>query len=328
MLGAIIFYILFRRATMNGFEIALIIIISIMAIFLIFILPYISYSMAFKRGKDSGNPKEGLDKPFFKQYKDVLSEKIDRLSAIDCKILTITASDGTKLSARYYHTRDGAPLQIQCHGYRGNPLREFSGGGLVALEGNFNVLMIYQRAHGLSEGRAITFGEKERLDALDWINYSIKELNATKIVLMGISMGAATVLMASELELPKEVKCIAADCPYSTTEGIIKRVVGGRKLSPNIMYPFIKLGAIMYGGFTPDRHSPASAVKNSRVPILLIHGEADDFVPTYMSHKIYESSPEVIEFHTFPGAGHGASYMSNPDRYTEILTNFVNKHLQ
>ena len=75
---------------MNGFEIALIIIISIIGIFLIFILPYISYSIAFKRGKDSGNPKEGLDKPFFKQYKDVLSEKIDRLSAIDCKILTIS----------------------------------------------------------------------------------------------------------------------------------------------------------------------------------------------------------------------------------------------
>jgi predicted alpha/beta-fold hydrolase len=182
---------------MNAFEISLVTIISIIAFFLIFILPYISYCMAFKRGKQVSNPKEGLDKPFFKQYKDVLSEKIDRLSAIDCKILTITTSDGTKLSARYYHTCDGAPLQIQCHGYRGNPLREFSGGGLVALESNYNVLMIYQRAHGLSEGHAITFGEKERLDVLDWVNYSINELNASSIVLMGISMGAATVLMAS-----------------------------------------------------------------------------------------------------------------------------------
>lgn len=308
--------------------IALIIIVFIIAVFLIFILPYVSYSIAFKRGKENPDPTAGLDKPFFKDYKEVLTEKINRLAKIDCKIVSITSPDGLTLFARYYHTRDGAPLQIQCHGYRGNPLREFSGGGLVAIENGYNVLMIYQRAHGLSEGRTISFGEKERLDLLNWINYSIRELGADKIALMGISMGAATVLMASELELPSEVKCIAADCPYSTTEEIIKLVVGRRRLSPNIMYPFIKLGAMLYGGFTPDLHSPLKAVKNSGVPLLIIHGEADNFVPASMSKAIFDNAKENAEYYTFSGAGHGASYMSNPERYSQILNDFVNKHLQ
>ncbi len=306
---------------------ALIIATIIIAIFLIFILPYIAYSMAFKRQKEDEDPTLGLNKPFFKEYKSVLLEKINRLTKIECKILSIKSHDGLTLRARYYRSSDEAPLQIQCHGYRGNPLREFSGGGLEAIDKGYNVLMIYQRAHGLSEGRTITFGERERLDVLDWVNYSINALGAQKIILMGISMGAATVLMASELKLPKEVKCIVADCPYSTTEGIIKKVVSGRKLSPTIMYPFIKLGARLYGGFTPDAHNPVEAVKSSKVPILLIHGEADDFVPTYMSRDIHESSNGNVEFHTFPNAKHGASYMSDAIRYSEILDNFVNKHL-
>lgn len=312
---------------MGGFIIPIIVAPIIIAVFLIFILPYYAYSQAFRRSREEIDPIKSLDSPFFTEYKDVLAEKINRLSEINCEILTITSSDGLKLSARYYHVCEGAPLQIQCHGYRGNPIREFSGGGLEAIDDNFNVLMIYQRAHGLSEGKTISFGEKERLDVLDWVNYSINELGAKKIMLMGISMGAATVLMASELELPPEVKCIAADCPYSTTEGIIKRVVSGRKLSPDMMYPFIKLGARLYGGFTPDLHSPLSAVKNSTLPILLIHGEADDFVPEYMSREIYEASGGNVEYHTFPGAGHGASYMSDLSRYAVILDNFVNKYL-
>ena len=299
----------------------------IIALFLIFILPYVSYRMAFRRGTENTDPTSELDRPFFKEYKEILTEKINILSKIDCEIHTITSRDGLKLSARYYHVRDGAPLQIQCHGYRGNPLREFSGGGLEAINTGYNVLMIYQRAHGLSQGKTMTFGEIERLDLLDWASYSVKALGAEKIALMGISMGAATVLMASELELPPEVKCIVADCPYSTTEEIIKRVVMGRGLPPKIMYPFIKLGAKLYGGFTPDLHSPLSAAKNSRVPILLIHGEADNFVPEYMSRKIHESSSETVEYHTFKGAGHGASYLSDPERYTKILNNFINNHL-
>ena len=124
--------------------------------------------MAFRRSKENEDPKSELEKPFFKEYREILNEKISRLVKIECKIVSIKSFDGLTLYARYYHTKDGAPLQIQCHGYRGNPLRDFSGGGLAALDNGYNVLMIYQRAHALSEGKTITFGENERILALSY----------------------------------------------------------------------------------------------------------------------------------------------------------------
>ena len=137
----------------------------------------------------------------------------------------ITSHDGLKLSGRYYHQQDGAPLDICFHGYRGTPARDFSGGIQIMLREGHNVLMIEERAHLESEGHTITFGIKERYDALDWIQYALQRFGEdTRIILVGISMGAATVLMASELELPEQVKGIVADCPYTSPEVIIKKV--------------------------------------------------------------------------------------------------------
>ena len=84
----------------------------------------------------------------------------------------IRAFDGVELYARYYHVRDGAPLQIQFHGYRGNALRDFCGGHRLALEAGHNVLLIDERANGRSGGHTITFGVKERRDCLAWAQYA------------------------------------------------------------------------------------------------------------------------------------------------------------
>ena len=254
---------------------------------------------------------------------------IDALNARPYERVSILSHDGLRLSGRYYHTADGAPLAILCHGYRGTPSRDFCGGANICLSRGFNVLMIEERAHCSSEGHSISFGINERYDVLNWTRYAAERFGPeTKILLGGISMGAATVLMASELDLPQNVRGILADCPYTTPEEIITLTGKKLKFPMEALFPFVRLAAKLFGGFTLGGVNAASAVRHTKVPVLLIHGEADDFVPIEMSRKIHASNPDMVEFHTFPGAGHGQSCVVDFDRYKKIITDFTDRVLK
>ena len=131
--------------------------------------------------------------------------------------------------------------------------------------------------------------------------------------------------MSAELDLPENVIGIIADCPYSSPKDIILKVGHDMKLPIKLLYPFIKLGAKLYGHFDLEAADAAEAVCHAKIPVLIIHGEDDKFVPCSMSKKIYEafkaSNPDGdIIFETFPGADHGISFLVNPDRYRQIVS--------
>lgn len=277
------------------------------------------------------SPKKRMDDPYAPldgdQYNQV-GHLIRKCTAITEKRpfrqIEITAFDKTKLFGRYYHKADGAPLIILFHGYRGSSLRDCAGGFILANRFCFNVLAVDQRGHGRSGGTAITFGILERYDCLSWANYSAQHLcHDAPILLSGLSMGASTVLMASELALPKEVVGILADCPFSSPKDIIKKVCKDRKIPPNLAYPFVWLGAMLYGGFNLNASSSVSAIRNAKVPILLFHGEEDHFVPCQMSKSIYAANTNRCRLHTFPITDHGLSYMIDPMRYEQATYDFL-----
>ena len=255
---------------------------------------------------------------------------IQEMDEIPYEAVTISAHDGTKLAARYYHVQDGVPLQIQFHGYRGTALRDFCGGNKLARESGQNTLVVDQRAHGRSGGRTITFGIRERMDCLCWAEYASQRFGSnTPIFLSGVSMGAATVLMASELELPCNVIGIIADCPYSSPEAIIRKVCReDMHLPPALVMPFIRLGARLFGHFDLKESSAVQAVRNTDIPILLLHGEDDRFVPCDMSREIFDACAGEKTRITFPGAGHGLSYIVDTVRYSEAVSRFVDQCLR
>jgi fermentation-respiration switch protein FrsA (DUF1100 family) len=192
-----------------------------------------------------------------------------------------------------------------------------------------NTLLVDQRAHGKSGGKSITFGIKERYDCLDWINYVSDRFGPdTKIILSGLSMGGATVLMASELDLPKNVVGIMADCPYSSPKEIIKQECKKMKLPPNIAYPFVRLGAIIFGKFDPSASTAKDAVSKAKIPILIIHGENDDFVPCSMSRDIYNACVSDKTLVTIPKASHGISYIIDRPLYEKNVSEFLGKILK
>lgn len=240
------------------------------------------------------------------------------------ELVKIASFDGLRLNARYSHTKDGAPVQILFHGYRSIAMRDCAGGFMLAKKMGFNVLVVDQRAHAKSSGRVITFGICERKDCVSWAEYVMNRFSSDiPIILSGLSMGAATVLMASELKLPNNVVAIMADCPYCAPEAIIHKVCRDRHIPATLACPFIRLGARLFGKFKLRQCNAENAVKKATVPILLIHGEDDRFVPCEMSKRIFAACAPYAELHTFPGAGHGLCYMTDPLRYEMIVTKFL-----
>lgn len=276
------------------------------------------------------SPKKGRKDYFImpkgEQYaaiKEQMDSLMHELEEIPCETVSIKSYDGTQLFARYYHTCDGAPLQIQFHGYRGSALRDFCGGTKLARDLGQNILLVDQRAHGKSGGTTICYGIRERLDCLCWVNYACERFgNDTKIILSGVSMGGATVLMASELILPENVCAIIADSPYSSPEAIIRKVCGDMGLPHKIAFPFVRLGAFLYARLR-IKGGAEEAVKNTKTPILIIHGEDDRFVPIEMSRDIFAACASEKRLETFPEAGHGLSYLTDKERYTRITEEFL-----
>lgn len=253
-----------------------------------------------------------------------LLKTIAALDAIPYRQVYTTSHDGIRLAARYYHFYDNAPLQILFHGYRSSGLQDMCGGSLLARENGCDVLLVDQRAHGKSGGHTITFGVEERYDCLDWIKYACEEFGTeTKIVLLGLSMGAATVLMASELSLPKNVVGIIADCPYTSPGSIIRCVCRSIRLPAKLLYPIVVIGSLIFGRFCIWKGNAIFAVANTNLPILLFHGEDDHLVPCDMSMQIYSSNRSKVRLITIPNAGHGLSYMLSPEKYEVEVRNFL-----
>lgn len=292
-------------------------------------LLHYGYKLAFYYEDPQASPYEYTDDEQSRACKQVLDTAIEEFEKAPFEKVSIISHDGLKLTGRYYHVQDGGTLEIQCHGYKGNATRDFCGNWRIAKEDGRNVLLIDERCHGASEGHTITFGILERKDVLDWIKYANKRFGEIPIMLSGVSMGAATVLMVSGMKLPKNVKGILADCPFDAPTNIIKKVLGQDMGMPvKLVYPLILLGGKLYGKFNLEEDCPVEAVKKSRVPILLIHGDDDRFVPYEMSCNIHKAAPEKIEFHTIHDAGHAMNYVTAPEQYTRIVKAFTEKYIK
>lgn len=291
----------------------------------ILIFSYICYYIVFysphKGAGDHYNLPHGVQ---YEKYRDRMLGYIDDFLNLDCEKVEIISYDGIKLSGRYYHVNENSGVDICFHGYRGTGIRDFCGGSRIAMGMGRNVILVDQRAHGESAGHSICFGIKERFDCLSWINYVLCRFGEeTDINIYGVSMGAATVLLASELDLPENVKHIVADSPYTSAGDIIKKVCKDMKIPSVLAYPFIYLGALLFAGIRLDCCDCAKAVKKAKIPILIIHGEDDRFVPCKMSEVIQKANPRLVHRVTFPNAAHGISYIEDKDRYEQLIHSFI-----
>ena len=290
------------------------------------IILYWIYAFSFKRAKKDCDKFDGLDSPHMAPYRDANRRNIAALSALEYEDVYIESADGLRLHARLRLTGEDSPIQLMCHGYRANPFRDFSGGALEALAHGHSILLIDQRASLGSEGNTITFGIKESHDVLLWAEYLAARFPKRKIILVGISMGGATVVAASEREMPKNVVCTVADCPFSVVKDELIHAAG--KLGfPRAVYPFIRLSARLFGGFDTEDGDFTKAAANSKLPILILHGEADTLVPAVMSRSLEAAAPDKVRYIGFAGAEHGISYLTDKERYVDEFYRFIDGYI-
>ncbi len=295
------------------------------ALFLVLLISFICFIMAFYVRKEK--VKEEFPIPpgeIYEPYRDVMVNWMKEARAMTPKEVSVKSFDGLTLYGKYYEYSKDAPIELMFHGYRGNGERDLCGGVQRCFTLGRSCLIVDQRTSGKSGGRVITFGIKESRDCLKWIDYIIENINKdAKIIITGISMGAATVAIAAGEELPKNVIAALADCGYTSAKDIIKKVIKDLKLPPNIMYPFVKLGARIYGGFDLEKYSPIEAMKNCTVPIIFIHGTTDDFVPYQMSVDNFNTcTHKVKKLVTVENAGHGLAYLKDTEGYFKGIREF------
>lgn len=295
------------------------------------LIAYICYRMAFYAPPRKEAESDRIDIPdgeIYEAYREQMTAWAQEVRKMPCEECTATSFDGLTLRGKYYEYAPGAPIELMFHGYRGNSERDLPGGVQRCFSLGRSTLLVDQRCCGRSEGHTITFGINEYKDCLTWLDFMEKRFGSQqKIILTGISMGASTVMLAAGQKLPDNVVGILADCGYSSAKEIIKIVIRQMKLPPALAYPFVKLGARLFGHFDLEETSPIEALQTCTKPIVFFHGEDDDFVPCYMSRECFDACNAKKKLVTVPGAGHGLSYPVAPEMYLSSLREFFGPEL-
>lgn len=192
----------------------------------------------------------------------------------------------------------------------------------------YNVLLPDLRAHGKSEGKYIGMGWLDRLDLIKWIDYLIEKYGHIKIILYGISMGAATVMMASGEKLPSNVRVVIEDCGYTSVwdefADKLKTIFHIPKFPAMYNANFItKIRA----GFSLKKASCIKQIKKSKIPTLFIHGDKDKFVPFYMLDQLYNIASCKKEKLVIKNAGHTDAQTIEPQKYWSTVRKFIKRYL-
>lgn len=216
---------------------------------------------------------------------------------------------------------------IFCHGFTGDPNTD----NVFAkryYDMGYNLVMPYSRAHGKSEHKYCTMGWFERFDIVDWAKYISDRNPDAKIVLHGVSMGSATVMMATGETLPSNVKCCIADCGFTNLWDLYS--VRIRDLCPGapaeLLLHLANAVAKVKIGFDIKDASAVEQVKKSVTPTLFIHGEKDDFVPFWMNYSLYEAASCEKQRLVVPNSPHAISELVNPELYWSTVTAFIDKY--
>lgn len=271
--------------------------------------------------------KRKKDAPLFKY--PISPEEQAWIEGLSFENFAITSFDGLTLRAKLLKAdQPSDKVVIAVHGYHSFGLREFGYYLRFYHELGYHILLPDNRAHGDSDGTYVGWGYLDRLDVMEWINMMQRYFDYAplQIVLHGISMGAATVLMASGEKLSDDVKCIIADCGYANLYDQFKVILKKHHL-PTWLLPGARVIAAKQVGMDYKKANVKAAVARSHTPTLFIHGDQDEMVPDYMSYILYNACQADKDLLIVEGAKHAQSFFANPELYKKTVTTFLSHHV-
>ncbi len=258
----------------------------------------------------------------------ILNESRAWFDAQDLENVSVTSCDGLILRGKLLATDGEAKgTVILFHGYHSSCRRDLSVQSMLLHKAGYHLILVSQRSHGDSEGVYICFGVKERLDVRPWCALSIRRFGEElPIYLFGLSMGASTVLMSANTGLPSQVRGIVGDCGFSSPFDIIRYNLWHKhKLPPVPTVHFMNWWSRLLADFDFCQASCREALENSELPVLILHGEEDLFVPTQMSRDLAAALPRRAELVIFPHARHGQSVYYDAEKYEQTILSFLER---
>ena len=239
--------------------------------------------------------------------------------------------DGTRAHAVLIRsTKANGRTAVVVHGYTNNSIDMLHIARIYNKEMHYNIVLPDLHGHGLTGGNDIQMGWKDRIDVLKWIEMAPKTFgisaDSMRIVVHGISMGAATTMCVSGEKTPKYVRCFVEDCGYISAWDEFKHELHGRYSLPAfpLLYTASWLTKAKYG-WSFKEASPLKQVAKCTKPMLFIHGDKDTFVPTWMVYPLYEAKPHPKKLWIAPGSGHAFAYRDHRKEYIKKVEEFVNQ---
>lgn len=271
---------------------------------------------------------EALKKTSYAKHIDLIAHSSQWLKDHHPQDIFTSSRDGLHLHGLWIPAENPRGTILLAHGYRSTMLVDF---GIVLdmyhKEG-MNLLLPEQRCHGRSGGKYITFGVKESEDMLCWLEYHNKHLSNCSVVISGLSMGSSTVMYMLDGELPSNVKAAICDCGFTSPAEIIGKIFRETVHLPSgIFVRAADLFARLFAHFSFYEKDSRKTLANNKLPILIVHGKADNFVPCSMSEEAFACCAGEKYLILAEDATHGYSYLKAKEEYYSRIVQILNENL-
>ena len=308
--------------------IAVYIIAALIVLYVIFIVgpALISYKKIFEKKSDKPLDEMDISKTYFAPYEKDMRAAADRVEK-NCVMQRVetTSFDGLKLYADYIDNRSDKTVAF-FHGYRATPMVNFSIHTEIFVNAGYNVLLVYQRGHSVSEGEHNTLGLKERYDVISWVDF-LEKRPEKNVVLYGISMGASTIAYASPMIKSEKVKALVIDCGFVSPWLQIYRDCRRRRLPGKLIMPIVNF--LCKRKFGEDlKTSVSDALKENKIPAFFLHGKADETVPYNDAELNYSACASEKRILLPDGLHHTLAFSTGGDAVQAEVFDFINNYLQ
>lgn len=271
---------------------------------------------------------EELRKTDHGKYYDYIADSYQWVESHDCMDVFTTSYDGLRLHALWIPAENARGTLLFAHGYRSTKFLDFAFAFDFYHNMGMNLLIPDQRAHGESEGKYITFGVKESRDMLSWLNYHNENYGSVPVILSGISMGASTMMYLADKVLPDNVRGIVADCGFTSPKDILSVIfkrVTHLPAAPSLVVTDLLAG--LFAGFRLNEEDSRRTLRKNRLPIFMVHGVDDSFVPCSMTKDGYAVCAGKKQLLLVDGAEHGVSFLIAKEKYTQMLSDFLDTNV-
>ena len=277
-----------------------------------YILSIITYKNLIPRGVEKPLDECDLNDTQYKPYISNLYSDMKDMKEKKYEEVSIKSFDNLVLKANYYDNNSNKTA-ILIHGYKATPLNNFSTIGKYLLDMGYNLLMIYQRTHGKSDGKYITFSKKEGLDLLEWIKYVDSNKKIDEIILYGISMGSSTLMSISDKMESKKISLLVFEAGFIKMNKMVKDSLKRKNKLLLIFYPLVKVHCIIFSHFRLSGYDISKHLEKCDYKTLFVHGKEDRLINYKNTIHAFDNKKDNKELLLIDGAGHNMCNLYNKD---------------